>query len=83
MYIKTFLALKIRKSVPKLAFAFSKSDFLGLVNFDFLDLVKFLIVDRFSILPSILPPTPPPPTLPPPTPPALVEAPWFFSSSVT
>ncbi len=60
--IKAFLAMKVKKSVPKLTFAklaFSKSNFLDLVNFgflnlvksDFLDLAKFAMVDRFLILP--------------------------------
>ena len=55
--MKAFLAPKIRKSV--LEFVFSKSDLLGLVDFDFLNLAKFATVDRFSILP----PTPPPSAL--------------------
>ena len=48
--MKAFLAPGIRKSVPKIAFTFSKSDFLGLNNFEFLDLAKFATVDRFLIL---------------------------------
>ena len=47
--MKVSLALRVRKSVPKLAFALGKSDFLGLVDFDFLNLTKFVIVDRFLI----------------------------------
>ncbi len=53
--MKAFLALVVRKSVPELTFTkltFGKSDFLDLVNFDFLNLAKFIIVDRFLILPS-------------------------------
>ena len=51
--MKAFLAPKVRKFVLK--FAFGKSDFLGLVNFDFLDLAKFITVNRFSILLPTLP----------------------------
>ena len=58
--MKAFLTPKIRKSVPKLAFAFDKSDLLVLVNFDFLNLAKFTIIDGFLIFS----PTPPPSTLP-------------------
>ncbi len=43
--MKAFLALGVRKSVLKLAFA--KSDFLDLVSFGFLDLAGFITVDRF------------------------------------
>ncbi len=49
-YIKAFLASRVRKSVPE-ELTFTKSDFLGLVN--------FVAVDRFLILPS--PPAPPAP----------------------
>ncbi len=50
-YMKAFMTLKIKKSVPKkLAFAFNKSDFLHLADFGLLDLAKFTMVDRFSIL---------------------------------
>ncbi len=64
--MKASLALGIRKSIPeKLVFAkfwaFTKSDFLSLVNFGFLDLADFVIVDRFLIL---LPTLPPPIALP-------------------
>ncbi len=57
--MKAFLALGVRKSVPKKLvyakfFAFTKSDFLGLVNFDFLDLANFVAVDKFSIFPPTL-----------------------------
>ncbi len=57
MCMKAFLALRVKKSIPKeLAFAkfwdFTKSDFLGLVNFGFLDLADFATVDRFLILPA-------------------------------
>ena len=58
--IKASLTSEIRKSIPKLAFTFGKSDFLGLVNFNFLDLAEFAIVDRFSILQPTLPLVPPP-----------------------
>ena len=51
--MKAFLALKVRKSILKLAFIFDKSDFLGLINFDFLDLAKFITIDGFLILLSI------------------------------
>ena len=51
--MKAFLTLEIRKSVLKLAFAFSNPDFLGLVDFNFF--AKFAMVNKFSILP----PTPP------------------------
>ncbi len=64
-YIKVFLALEVRKSVLELTLiklAFDKFDFLDLVDFilldlvksDFLDLAKFAIIDRFLILSSIL-----------------------------
>ena len=52
--MKAFLAPKVRKSDLKLAFVFGKSDFLGLINFDFLALAKFTIVDKFLILLPIL-----------------------------
>ena len=52
--MKAFLALKIRKSVLELTFAFGKFNILGLVNFDFFDLAKFTTVDRFLILLSTL-----------------------------
>ena len=55
--MKAFLAPEVRKSVPKFAFAFSKSDFLDLIDFNFLDLAKFITIDRFSILLSIPPPS--------------------------
>ncbi len=63
--MKASLALKVRKSVPEeLAFAkfwaFIKSDFLGLVNFGFLDLDNFAAVNRFLILPPTPPPAAPP-----------------------
>ncbi len=48
--MKAFLALGIRKSVTQLIFtkfAFSKSDFLDLVNFNFLDLANFVAIVRF------------------------------------
>ncbi len=57
--MKDFLALGIRKSVTELTLAklaFDESDFLDLIDFDFLDFTKLTIVDRFLI---ILP-TPPP-----------------------
>ena len=54
--MKAFLAPKVRKSIPESTFTFGKSDFLGLVNLDFLDLAKFIMVDRFLIFPPI--PTP-------------------------
>ncbi len=60
---EAFLAPGVRKSVPELSFAklaFGKSDFLDLIDFDFLDLAKFAMVDRFLILPL----TPSPSTLP-------------------
>lgn len=48
--MKTFLAPRVRKSVPgKLALA--KSDFLDLVEF-----FDFASVDKFLLLPPILPP---------------------------
>ena len=50
--------LRIKKSVLELAFTFSNSDLLDLVNFDFLDLAKFAMVHRFLILPSIPSPAP-------------------------
>ncbi len=56
--MKAFLALIVRKSVPELTFtklAFGKSDFLDLVDFDFWDLAKFAMVDRFSIFLPTLP----------------------------
>ncbi len=57
--MKAFLASKIRKSVSEeLTFAklaFGKSDFLNLVDFDFLDLADFIAVDRFSKFPPIPP----------------------------
>ena len=53
-YMKAFLTPKIRKSVPELAFVFGKSDFLDLVNFDFLNLAKFITIDKFSIFLSTL-----------------------------
>ena len=53
--MKAFLALEIRKSIPG-ELAFAKSDFLNLVNFNFLDLADFVAVDRFSkFLPTPLP----------------------------
>ncbi len=66
--MKASLALGVRKSVlEELAFvkfwAFTKSDFLGLVNFGFLDLANFATVDRFLILPPISSPLPALPTL--------------------
>ncbi len=50
--MKAFLASKVGKSVSKeltLAkfWTFTKSDFLGLVNYSFLDLANFAVVDRF------------------------------------
>ncbi len=56
--MKAFLASRVRKSVPELAFA--KSDFLDLVSFCFLDLADFIAVDRFSKLPPTSPPPAPP-----------------------
>ena len=35
--MNAFLPLEVRESVSELAFAFSKCDLLGLINFDFLD----------------------------------------------
>ncbi len=64
--MKAFLALGVRNSVPELTLvklAFGKSDFLDLVNFDFLDLADFAAVDRFSKLPSTPPPSAPPAAL--------------------
>ncbi len=61
--MKAFLASRIRKSVlKKLVFAkfwaFTKFDFLGLVNFSFLDLADFAMVDRFlTFLPTLSPQT--------------------------
>ncbi len=58
------MASGVRNSVPELTLAklaFGKSDFLDLVNFDFLDLADFAVVDRLLKLP----PTPPPPPAPP------------------
>ncbi len=57
--MKAILTSEVRKSVlEKLAFtkfwAFTKSDFLGLVNFGFLDLADFATVDRFLIVPPTL-----------------------------
>ena len=46
---KSFLVPEVRKSVPKLVFARSAFDF------DFLDLAKFAIVDRFLIFLPIQP----------------------------
>ncbi len=59
--MKAFLTPRVRKSVlEELAFAkfwaFTKSDFLSLVNFGFLDLANFTMVDRFLIIPPTLPP---------------------------
>ena len=42
--MKAFLALKVRKSIPE-ELVFTKSDFLGLVNFGFLDLANFAVID--------------------------------------
>lgn len=61
--MKVFLVSGVKKSVLlKLTFikfwTYITSDFLGLVNFGFLDLDNFVMVDRFSILSptlSILP----------------------------
>ena len=53
--MKVFLASKVKKSVPKWVFRFGKSKLLGLVNFDFLDLAKFITVDKFLIFLLILP----------------------------
>lgn len=56
-YIRAFLASKLRKSVlDKLSIVNSKFFvFLDLVLFDFLDLAKFIITNRFSIpLPILL-----------------------------
>lgn len=54
--MKDFLALRIRKSVPKeLVIANSKFlAILDLVKFSFLNLVKFGVVDRFLIPSPIL-----------------------------
>ena len=49
--IKAFLALEGRKSILE-ELIFAKSDFLGLVNFGFLDFANFVAVDRFLILPQ-------------------------------
>ncbi len=46
--MKAFLTLRVRKSVPE-ELAFAKSDFLTLVNFGFLDLADFAVVNRFLI----------------------------------
>ncbi len=46
--MKVFLALKVRKSVPK-ELAFTKVDFLDLVQF-----FNFLILDRFLLPPLAL-----------------------------
>ena len=53
--MKVFLAPEIRKSVLE-ELAFTKSVFLGLVNFGFLDLANFVTVYRFSkfLLTSLL-----------------------------
>ncbi len=58
--MKAFSALEIWKSVPEELtiakfWAFTKSDFLGLVNFGFLDLADFISVNRFLILLPIFP----------------------------
>ena len=51
--MKVFLASKVRKSVSK-ELIFTKSNFLGFINFGFLDLIDFAIVDRFSkFLPTL------------------------------
>ena len=67
--MKAFLAPEIRKSISE-KLAFAKPDFLNLVNFGFLDLANFAIVDRFSkllpILPSLTPIVP-------------LSTSWFFS----
>ncbi len=75
--MKAFLALGVRKSVSEeltfIKLAFSKSDFLDLVDFGFLDLAKFAIVDRFLILL---------PTLPLFALVVLLNTSWFFLFSV-
>ena len=57
--MKAFFTLEVRKSVSELAFIFGKSDFLGLIDFDFLNLAKFITVDKFLLFllissPSVL-----------------------------
>lgn len=58
-YIKTFLVIRVRKYITKklvfIKLAFGKSDFLDLIKSDIMDLAKFVIIDRFSILLSIIP----------------------------
>ena len=54
--MKVSLAPEVRKSVLK-KLAFTKSGFLDLVNFSFLDLADFVAIDRFSKL--LLTPLPP------------------------
>ena len=44
--MKTFWALEVRKSVSK-KLVFTKSDFLGLVNFGFLDFANFVDFYKF------------------------------------
>lgn len=53
-YIKVFLALEVIKSVLE-ELVFVKSKFLNLAKFDFLDLIKFVIIDRFFIFIPISP----------------------------
>ncbi len=68
--MKVFLASGVRKSIPKLTLAelaFGKSEFLNLVNFDFLDLADFAAVDRFSKFSPF------------PSPPVLTDISRFFS----
>lgn len=47
-YVKAFLALEVRKSVPE-SLAFVKFDFLAFTKIKLLDLVTFIMFDRFSI----------------------------------
>lgn len=57
--------MNIRKSVSEFTFVksfdeidildFVKSDFLDLAKFEFLDIANLAMVNRFSILPPILP----------------------------
>lgn len=55
--MKAFLASEVRKSfLVEFVFAksFSKVDILDLAKSDFYDLIDFVTVDKFLILPSIL-----------------------------
>lgn len=56
--MKAFLAPGVKKSVSEeliLIKSFINFDFLDLVKFAFLNFAKFVIIDKFSIFPSILP----------------------------